>query len=98
MLHDVAGFMAKNGHAFGPGAALDVDDHFSLEPHQPRMRQIERNGDAGRVVRAEPLAGNPGVRPHADAGLRQFVMQGDQAVLEPGALDGDLEVLEPDLE
>ena len=67
VLHHVAGLVAQDAHALAPGAAFDVDDHLALEPHQPRMREIERNGDARRVVRAEPFARKPGVRPDARA-------------------------------
>ena len=65
-----------------------------LEPHQPRMGEIERDGDAGRVVRAEPFARDPGMRPQPDAALFELVVEIVQAVLQPGALDPDLEVLE----
>src|SRR6185312_4679836 len=98
VLHHVAGLVAQNRHALGPGAALDVDDHLALEPDQPRVRQIERDTDAGGAVRAEPLAGNPGVRPYPQTRLRQLVMQALHAVFEPGALHGEVEVLEPELE
>src|SRR5271167_730016 len=36
--------------------------------------------------------------PHPDAVLVKLVIEGVQASLEPGALDRDLEVLEPDLQ
>ena len=61
VLHHVAGFVAKNAHAFGPGAALDVDDHLPLELHQALVGEIERDRDARRVFRAEPLARDPGM-------------------------------------
>ena len=63
VLHDVAGLVAQDAHAFRPGAALDLEDHLALQPHQARMGEVERDGDARRVVGAEPFVGHPGVRP-----------------------------------
>src|SRR6185369_8361452 len=61
VLHRMARLMAENGHALGPGAALDVEHHFLLELHQARMGEIERDGNAGHICRTEPFARDPGV-------------------------------------
>jgi hypothetical protein len=37
MKQALACLMAENGHAFAPGAALDVEHHFLLKLHQARM-------------------------------------------------------------
>jgi hypothetical protein len=68
-LHHMAGFVAQDAHAIGRRAAFHVDDHFSLEPHQAGMGEVERNGDAGRVVGAEPLVRDPHVRPDPQPAL-----------------------------
>src|SRR5439155_642570 len=74
VLHGMAGFMTENGHAFGPGATLDIEHHLLLELHQARMGEIERNRNARRVSRTEPLARYPGVWPQpADAMTRWAV-------------------------
>src|SRR5215470_16214729 len=93
VLQHVAGFMAKNAHAFRPSTALDVDNHFPLELHQAPVGQIERDGDAWRVFRAEPLARDPGMGPGPDATLFEFFMETGEARLKPGAVDRDLEIL-----
>src|SRR5580704_4755583 len=62
------------------------------------MGEKERHGDARRVLGAEPFVGNPGVRPHVKAVLGKLVVQGQEAVLEPGALDLHMKVLEADLQ
>src|SRR5215471_16966750 len=93
VLQHMAGFMTKNVHAFRPSTALNVDDHFPLELHQARMGQIERDSDAWRVFRAEPLARDPGMGPGKDAALAEFFMQTAQTVLKPSAIDRDLEIL-----
>src|SRR5580700_79578 len=62
------------------------------------MGEKERHGDARRVLRAEPFVGNPGVRPYREAMLGKLVVQGQQAILEPGALDLHMKVLEADLQ
>src|SRR5438132_13246664 len=95
----MAGLVAENAHAVGRRAAFDVDHHLALEPHQPRMGEIERNGDAGRIVWAEPLVRDPHVRPDPQPALGEFLVEVCHAPLKPrAAADGDLEVLEAQLQ
>src|SRR5258708_33376050 len=75
VLHGMAGFMTENGHALGPGATLDFEHPFLLELHQAGMGQIERDRNARRVCRTEPLARNPGVWPQPDSPLFEFAME-----------------------
>src|SRR5437773_8962884 len=35
VLHGMACLVTENGHALGPGAALDLEHHFLLESHHP---------------------------------------------------------------
>src|SRR5690242_21364247 len=98
MLDRMAGLMTKDGHALGPGAALDVEHHLLLELHQSRMSEIERDRNAGRTARTEPLARYPGVRPQPDAALFQLLIESIDAVLEPGAFDHDAQAAETALE
>jgi len=93
MLQHMADFMTKNFHAFRPSTALNVDDHLPLELHQARVRQIERDGDAWRVFRAEPLARDPSMGPGTDAALFEFFMESTEARLKPGTVDSNLEIL-----
>jgi hypothetical protein len=58
------------------------------------MGEIERDRNAGGIVRAEPFVRHPGVRPDPKPSLRELVVEVFQAPLEPGTDDGDLEVLE----
>ena len=55
MLHGMARLVTENGHALGPGAALDLEHHFLLEFHQAGMGEIEGNRNAGHICRTEPL-------------------------------------------
>src|ERR1700722_19904819 len=93
VLQHMAGFMAKNAHAFRPSTALDVDDHFPLELHQAAVGQIERDSDARRVFRAEPLARDPCIGPGPDAALFEPDVETAEAVLKPSAVDRNLEIL-----
>src|SRR5215471_9811206 len=93
VLQHMSGFMAKNAHAFRPSTALYVDNHFPLELHQAGVGQIERDSDARRAFRAEPLARDPGMGPGPDAALFEFFMETGEARLKPGAVDRDLEIL-----
>src|ERR1044072_9671718 len=66
VLDGMAGLMAEDGHAFRPGAALDVEHHLVLELHQAGMGEIERNRNAGHIRRTEPFARYPCMRPQPD--------------------------------
>src|SRR6266496_2592390 len=89
VLHGMAGFMTEDGHALGPGATLDLEHHFLLELHQAGMGEIERDRNAGRVCRAEPLARYPGVWPQPDAPLFELAVESVEAILQPCAFDPD---------
>ena len=62
------------------------------------MGEIERDRDARRVCRTEPLARYPGVWPQPDAPLFELVMERVEAILEPGAFDPDPQTAEAALE
>ena len=93
VLHGMACLMAENGHAFGPGAALDVEHHLLLELHQTGMGEIEGNGYAGHIRRAEPFVRYPCVRPQPDAPLFELFVERVETILEPGAFDPTLRLL-----
>ncbi len=90
----MAGFVAENAHTLRHRPPFDIDHPFALEPHQAGMGEIERDRNAGGIVRAEPFVRHPGVRPDPKPSLRELVVEVFQAPLEPGTDDGDLEVLE----
>src|SRR4051812_17266265 len=98
VLHGMAGFMTENGHALGPGAPFDFEHHLLLELHQAGMSEIERDRNAGRVVRAEPLARYPGVWPQPDVPLFELAMERIETILKPGAFDPDPQTAEAQLE
>ena len=54
---------------------IGVQHHFLLELHQARMSEIERDRNARRVVRTEPLARYPRVRAQPDAAFFEFFVE-----------------------
>jgi hypothetical protein len=95
VLNHVPGLVTENPHALRHSSAFHIDDHLSLKPRQTGMRQIKRDRDTGRIVGAEPFARNPGMGPYAKVALCELIIKVVEAPLKPGALDRDLEVLEP---
>ena len=83
----VAGLVPQDLQAPLGRAAFDLQHLRCLEPHQPRMRQIERDGDAGDAVRREPLGRQPVVRPEGQAARGEILVEFVDARLEPAALD-----------
>src|SRR3954465_7309548 len=87
VLHGMARLVPENGHALGPGAALDVEHHFLLELHQAGMGEIERNRNAGHACRAKPFARYPAMWPQPDAPLFELFINRADTILEPGTFD-----------
>src|ERR1051326_4167022 len=81
----MARLMAEDRHAFGPGAALDVEHHLLLKLHQAGMGEIEWDGNAGHIRRTKPFAGYPCVWPQPDAPLFELLIKSADTILEPGA-------------
>src|SRR5689334_11670868 len=94
VLHGMACLMAKNGHALGPGAALDVEHHFLLDLHQAGMGEIEWDGNAGHICRTKPFARYPCVWPQPDAPLFELLIESRETILEPSAFDRNLQTTE----
>jgi hypothetical protein len=97
-LHGVAGFVPQNPETVALGAALDLENHLALKPHEAGMGEVKRNRNAGRALGAKPLVGNPGMRPQQQASVGELVVKLMKLILEPSALDGDAKVLEPQLQ
>src|SRR5688500_4640785 len=90
--------VTEDGHAFRPGTSLYLEHHFFLEFHQAGRGKIERDGDARHICRTEPFARYPCVWPQPDVPRLEFFVQSAEAILEPGALDVDLQAAETLLE
>src|SRR3954449_12403819 len=58
----VAGLVPKNLHAPGLVAPFDFEHLRSLEFLESRMREVERNRDAGDAIRGKPFGRQPEVR------------------------------------
>src|ERR1700743_1971843 len=91
LLHRMASLMTENGHALRPSASLDVEHHFLLELHQAGMGEIERDGNARRLVGTKPFARDPGVGSQPNAPLSKLFVKSFDAVLEPRAFDRNLQ-------
>lgn len=98
VLHHVSGLVAENAHAFVARAAFHVDDHLAFEPHQARMRKVERDCNTGRGVGAEPLVRQPRMRTDAQVAFFKLLLQVVEATFQPGVLDRKLQVPEPELQ
>jgi hypothetical protein len=79
--------MAEDGHAFGPGTALDVEHHFLLELHQAGMGKVEWDGNAGNGCRTKPFARYPGMWPKPDAPLFELFIESAHTIFEPSTFD-----------
>src|SRR5581483_1241924 len=98
VLDGVSRLVPENGHALGPGTALDVEHHFLFELHQAGMGEIKRDGNAGHIRRTEPFVRDPYMRPQPNAALFELLIESADAILEPGAFDRDPQAAEAPLE
>src|SRR6185312_10956829 len=88
----MSGFMTKNAHAFGVGAAFDFEHLLAFQPHQTGVREVERNRDARHSVRRKPFFGKPNMWLEAYAATIQLVVKAFYVRLEerPANLDGQV--------
>jgi hypothetical protein len=98
ILHGMACLVTKNGHALGPGTALNLEHHFLFEFHQAGMGEVERDSNAGHICRTEPFARYPCVRPQPDAPRMKLFIQSAETIFEPGAFDRNLQAAKALLE
>ncbi len=90
----VAGFVPQNAHARVVIAALHFEHLRELQFGQTRMREIERDGDAGNAVGREPLVREPEVRAEQQAAAGQLAVQLLDSQREVGAFDLQIELAE----
>ena len=86
--------MAESPQARLRIAALDLQHLRQLQLLQPRMRQIERDGNAGYVVGREPLVREPVMRPEHQRSRFELGVDLRDALLERRAVDGNAQVAE----
>src|SRR5439155_21803779 len=90
----VTGLVTQDSQARFKIAAFDLEHLGELEPRQPRMREIEGDGDARHAVRREPLVGQPVMRTEPEAPRLELPIEVRDALLEVGAFDGYSEITE----
>src|SRR5690606_7503025 len=71
----MAGLMAQDAHQPAAAATLHLLHETALQPHQARLRKIERQGDAGHAIRREPLLGIPVVRTETHTATAQLAIE-----------------------
>src|SRR5712691_9788385 len=98
VLHGMACLVTENGHALGPGAALDIEHHFLLDFHKAGMGEIEWDGNAWHICWTKPFARYPCVWPQPDAPRLKLFIQSAEAILEPSVFDRNLQTTEALLE
>src|SRR5690606_24099335 len=79
-------------------AAFDLAHHAPLQPHQARMSEIERNGDARYAVGREPLDRQPHVRPQNEAAALQTSQHVVPCALQSRIAQRQLEIAEAHFE
>ena len=95
----VRGFMAQQTHARRDAAALGVADAVALESQQARVREIERDREAGGSVRREPARRVPRVGTEArDAFAREVAIEPREQRLEARARDLQAQVAQAQVE
>ena len=88
----MGGFVPHQLHALLGAAALDLEHLAALEPDQARVGEVERDRKARAVVGGEPIGGEPGVGPKAEAAPGEFFVECFESRLQGRALQLDAEV------
>jgi hypothetical protein len=99
VLQRVARLVTEQAHALQTGAALHLEHHLPFEADESRMRQIERDADAGDAVRRAPFVTQPRVKTEAPKPRRiELFAEAFHAVFEPGVFYGEPELAEANVE
>src|SRR6185503_5248400 len=98
VLDRVPGLMSHDAHALGARCPFHIEDLIALEAAQAWVREVERDGEPGDPAGREPLVGEPDVRLEHELSRVELLVQLRDTRSEPRSLDGNAEVLEPDLE
>ena len=83
----MTGFVSQDAHALALTRAFDLQHLSTLEFHEPGVRQIERNCEAGDPVWSEPLLGQPDMRSKWQLPSQEFMVEFGQALFQTRALD-----------
>ena len=94
----VTELVTQDAHAPRRRAPLDFEHLLALEPGEPRVRQVERNRDAGHAVGREPLVRQPEMRAEDHAALGQLRLEVADALLQRAAIDREIELRHPQVE
>jgi hypothetical protein len=94
----VPGLVAQELHAPAPVTSFHLEHLLSLQAHEPRVRQVERDREAGDSLRCEPVGREPDGRAEAEPRFAQLLMEFLESRLEPGAGDPEVEVAQAHLE
>jgi len=85
---------SRSGSA-GQTCAFDLEHLAPFEPHEPRVRHVERRREAGHTVGREPAGRKPNIGPKAHTRGVQFTVQPLDPRRERGPLDHKLEIADP---
>ncbi len=94
VVQSVPRLVAKDAHQPTAVATLGLTHDPALQSLEPRMREIERNGDARHAVRRKPLLRQPDVRAEIQSPTFEFAVEARDVPLQRGAIDGQLQIAE----
>ena len=84
--------MTQDAQAFNVSAAFNLAHVFTLELHQSRMCQIERNRKSRHPIRREPFSRQPDVRLETNAAIVQFTIETFDMRLDERTLDANRQI------
>jgi hypothetical protein len=85
-------------HAPGFVASFDFEHLCALEFFEPRVREVERNGDTWHAVGRKPFGGKPEVRLKHEAACVDFALQLGDPRLEHAFLNRDAKLRDSEVE
>ena len=86
-VQDVPRLVAQDATAFGLAGALAFQHLRAFQAHQPRMGEIEGDGETQRLVGGEEFLRQPHVRQRNDVAGGKFAMQPRHAARHQRAIE-----------
>jgi hypothetical protein len=95
----VPDLVAQDAHAPLLAAAFDLEHLRELEPRQPRVRHVERDGDTGHAVGGVPVVRQPEERPKvADAARFELAVERADARHQLATANAQAEIADAQIE
>jgi hypothetical protein len=98
IVNGVSGLVPQDSHTFAFAAAFHLDHLCALQLDQPRVGQIERNGEPPDAIGRKPFFRKPDMRPEVQGSSVDFAIELLNPLFQARAFDSQRKIAEPHIQ